>query len=120
MIYYFYSMPRRAISVTLAHDNVTWLKGRAGAVGGNVSALLDQLVTAARKGVCAVPSRSVVGTIDIDSSDPQLEQADAATRAVFDASLRRPFDGAQGRPRASREHGIRYRSPRTKPPKRHG
>ena len=121
-------MPRRAISVTLAHDNVTWLKGRAGAVGGNVSALLDQLVTAARKGVCAVPSRSVVGTIDIDSSDPQLEQADAATRAVFDASLRRPFDGAQGRPfdaaqgtpRASREHGIRYRSPRTKPPKRHG
>ena len=57
-------MARRAISVTLESDNVTWLKGRAGAVGESVSEVLDQIVSAARQGVPAGPARSVVGTID--------------------------------------------------------
>jgi hypothetical protein len=113
-------MPKRAISITLAHDNVTWLKGRAGAAGGNVSALVDQLVTAARKGKSAVSSRSAVGTIDIATSDPLLESADAAMRALFGASLRQPFDVKQGKPRALRENGTPARPPQVNPPKGRG
>src|SRR5687768_18504481 len=96
-------MARRAISVTLETDNVAWLKGRAGAAGESVSEMLDQLVTAARQGATPGHTRSVAGTIDIDSSDPLLEKADAAVRAAFDTSLRRPFDAAQGGPVAVRE-----------------
>ena len=84
-------MPRRAISVTLEADNVTWLKGRAGAAGESLSALLNQIVTVARHGSHAGPVRSVIGTIDIDASDPLLEQSDAKVRAAFDASLGRPL-----------------------------
>jgi hypothetical protein len=84
-------MTRRAISVTLEADNVTWLKGRAGAAGESVSELLDQIVTSARYGAHAGPARSVVGTIDIDSSDPLLEHADALVRAAFETSLGRPL-----------------------------
>lgn len=84
-------MPKRAISVTLEADNLTWLKGRAGAAGlRSVSELLDQLVTAARASGQVGPSRSVVGTIDVDASDPWLEGADELVRGIFDASLRRP------------------------------
>ena len=82
-------MTRRAISVTLESDNVTWLKGRAGAEGESVSRLIDQLVTSARSGNRAGPGRSVIGTIDIDDSDPLLDRADAAVRATFEASLAR-------------------------------
>ena len=58
-------MAKQAISVTLEADNLTWLKGRAGAAGlRSVSELLDQLVTAARASGRVGPSRSVVGTID--------------------------------------------------------
>jgi hypothetical protein len=84
-------MARRAVSVTLETDNVTWLKGRAGAAGKSVSELLDQIVTAARQGGRIGPVRSVAGTIDIDSSDPLLERADAVVRSAFDASLGRPL-----------------------------
>jgi hypothetical protein len=85
-------MAKHAISVTLEADNLTWLKGRAGAAGlRSVSELLDQLVTAARASGHAGTSRSVVGTIDIDASDPSLENADEALRALFDASLGRPL-----------------------------
>ncbi|MEO5510341.1 MAG: hypothetical protein ABIS27_06895 [Longimicrobiales bacterium] len=83
-------MNKRAISVTLGSDNVTWLKGRAGAEGESVSELLDQFITSARSGNRAGPGHSVIGTIDIDDSDPLLERADAAVRAAFDASLGRP------------------------------
>jgi hypothetical protein len=85
-------MAKQAISVTLEADNLTWLKGRAGAAGlRSVSELLDQLVTAARASGHAGTARSVVGTIDIDASDPSLENADDALRALFDASLGRPL-----------------------------
>jgi hypothetical protein len=94
-------MARRAISVTLESDNVIWLKGRAGATGESLSELLDQIVTAARKDMPPGAARSVAGTIDIDSSDPMLERADAAVRVLFDASL--------GRPVIAREHAPRDR-----------
>ena len=100
-------MPRRAISVTLDSDNVTWLKGRAGAEGESVSELIDQLVTSARSGKRAGTARSVIGTIDIHDSDPLLEQADAAVRAAFAASL--------GRPSVVRERPGAYRAKTRKP-----
>lgn len=85
-------MSKQAISVTLDSDNLMWLKGRAGAAGvRSVSELLDQIVTAARTSGQIGPSRSVVGTIDLDASDPWLEQADAAVRGMFEASLGRPL-----------------------------
>jgi hypothetical protein len=85
-------MSKQAISVTLDADNLTWLKGRAGAAGvRSVSELLDQLVSAARASGQIGPSRSVVGTIDVDASDPRLEGADEAMRSIFQASLGRPL-----------------------------
>ena len=85
-------MNKQAISVTLDADNLTWLKGRAGAPGvRSVSELLDQLVTAARASGQGGPSRSVVGTIDIDAGDPWLEGADADIRAIYETSLARPL-----------------------------
>jgi hypothetical protein len=83
-------MARRAISITLDIDNIAWVKGRAGAEGESVSEMIDQLVTAARQGHCAGPTRSVVGTIDVNASDPLLDKADAAVRAAFNASLGKP------------------------------
>ena len=100
-------MTRRAISVTLESDNVTWLKGRAGAEGGSVSGLIDQLVTSARSGNRAGPGRSVIGTIDIDDSDPLLNRADEAVRAAFDASLARVVE--------VRERPATYRTKKRKP-----
>lgn len=85
-------MAKQAISVTLDTDNLTWLRGRAGAAGiRSVSELLDQIVAAARASGHVGPSRSVVGTIDVDASDPWLEGADDAMRAIFQASLERPL-----------------------------
>lgn len=84
-------MNKRAISVTLHSDNLTWLKARAGAVGArSVSDLLDQIVGEARRASPGGNIRSVVGTIDIDSSDPLLTGADDVLRVLFDASLKRP------------------------------
>ena len=82
-------MNKRAISVTLHRDNVIWLKGRADAAGcKSVSELVDRLVTAARTGGEVAPPRSVVGTIEVDPSDPALERADAAVRDFYEAALR--------------------------------
>ena len=86
-----YRMSKRAISVTLHSDNLTWLKARAGAIGvRSVSELLDQLVAEARRTTPRGAVRSVVGTIDIDASDPLLEDADDVLRTLFDTSLKRP------------------------------
>ena len=50
-------MTKRAISVTLDGDNLTWLKARAGAAGvRSVSALLNELVRAPRRSGHAGPS----------------------------------------------------------------
>jgi hypothetical protein len=84
-------MTKRAISVTLHSDNLTWLKARAGAVGArSVSDLLDQIVADARRLTPGGAVRSVVGTIDIDASDPLLNGADDVLRTLFEASLGRP------------------------------
>jgi hypothetical protein len=85
-------MAKRAISVTLGSDNLTWLKARAGAIGvRSMSALLDQLITDARSLGTTGSTTSVVGTIDIDASDPLLLRADEGVRALFETSLGRPL-----------------------------
>ena len=77
-------MTKQAISVTLEADNLTWLRGRAGAAGlRSVSQLLDQLVSDARKAGRVGPARSVIGTVEIPASDPMLDGADAAARTLF-------------------------------------
>lgn len=85
---------RKAVSVTLKHDNLLWLRAQAAASSrGSVSEVLDRLVTDAREAgrTSAAAIRSVVGTIDLPYDDPQLERADAFVRAQFDGSLRRPM-----------------------------
>jgi hypothetical protein len=104
-------MAKQAISVTLDSDNLTWLKGRAGAAGlRSVSELLDQLVTAARESGRIGPSRSVVGTIDVDAGDPLLQGADEAVRGMYEASLRRPL--------MAKEVSAEYRVPARKKARR--
>src|SRR5438552_2620901 len=105
-------MSKQAISVTLEADNVLWLKGRARAAGArSVSELLDQIVTKARGAGAGGPPRSVVGTIDIDPTDPDLRKADAAVRALFAASVNRPFypTAKSAARRTSRRPGGRRR-----------
>lgn len=106
-------MAKQAISVTLDADNLTWLKGRAGAAGlRSVSELLDQLVTAARETGRIGPSRSVIGTIDIDANDPLLEGADDVIRGMYETSL--------GRPLMVKEQPADYRAPRGRKKGRRG
>ena len=103
-------MTKIPISVTLHRDNVTWLKGRAQAAGHrSVSELLDRLVTAARTTGQAAPARSIVGTIEIDPSDPLLEGADAAIRRLFASSLARPYYRVRVTPRQIRKKAAKMR-----------
>src|SRR5262245_46645536 len=111
-ISYEHRMSKQAISVTLDADNIMWLKGRAGAAGfRSVSELLDQLVSDARQAGTVGPSRSVVGTIDVDPTDPMLTHADTYIRALFDKSVGRPLRVKESSP----EYGVTRR-----PAKRRG
>jgi hypothetical protein len=94
-------MSKQAISVSLEVDNLTWLRGRARAAGGvSVSGLLDRLIEHARtKGSGGAPTRSVVGTLQISASDPELRTADEAVRKLFGISLGRSAGRARPRPR---------------------
>jgi len=72
--------------VTLAADNLLWLRGQARAVGRrSVSEVLDRLVSEARAGgrVRDDAVRSVVGSIRIAGFDADLSGADQAIRALF-------------------------------------
>lgn len=87
-------MPKEAVSVTLDADNLLWLRGRTKAAGRrSLSETLDRLIAEARAGGRVPPGsvHSVVGTIDINESDPFLLKADSIIRAQFEASLRRPL-----------------------------
>jgi hypothetical protein len=99
-------MAKHAISVTLEADNLMWLKGRVGATGlRSVSALLDRLVTQARTTGGVGAMRSVVGTIDVDPTDPFMEQADDVVQRLFETSLGRPMVLKKRAP----AHGVRTR-----------
>ena len=90
-------MNKRAISLTLRPENLLWLHGQARATGRrSVSDFLDQLLSEARTNgkTAGVAIRSVVGSVRISKSDPDLLKADATVRALFTASLaRRPRRG---------------------------
>jgi hypothetical protein len=91
-------MSKKAISVTLETENLTWLQGRVGATGlRSVSGLLDRLVTEARSHGSVGPIASVVGTIDIDATDSLLRTADDAVRGLVEGSLDRPLRASEGR-----------------------
>jgi len=82
-------MSKQAVSVTLGAENVLWLRAQARGSGRrSLSAVLDQLVSTARSGgaIHDAAIRSVVGTIRIDKSDPDLLRADAVVRALFPAA----------------------------------
>jgi hypothetical protein len=101
---------KRAISVTLHTENLTWLRARTAASGArSVSALLDRLVADARGQGTGGQSRSVVGTIDLDPADPLLLEADAAIRTAIETSIGRPLlvneARARYRKRPSRRRG---------------
>jgi hypothetical protein len=91
-------MPKKAVSLTLDEANVLWLKGRRYGQG-NLSAAVDDLITAARSGRLGVPPavRSVVGTIDLAADHPRLERADDAVRELFAASLAQPLRASGAR-----------------------
>jgi hypothetical protein len=103
-----YTVSKKPLSVTLEVDNLRWLRGRTGAAGlRSVSELIDRLVTEARVSGHG-PVRSVVGTVDIDSSDPRLEAADSAVRSLFEASLIRPVVAKE----TTTGYGARGRAPK--------
>ena len=85
-------MPKKAVSLTLDEANLLWLKGRSYGQG-NLSAVVDGLISAARAGRLGAPPavRSVVGSIDIAADDPRLERADREVRGLFAASLSQPL-----------------------------
>jgi len=84
---------KSAISITVGRDNLMWLKGQASArSGGNVSEIVDRLITQARAAGQTHPAaiRSVAGTIDLPD-DESLAEADGYVRGLFDRSLSRPM-----------------------------
>jgi hypothetical protein len=83
---------KHAISVTVARDNLMWLKGQAAArTGGNVSEMINRLIAEARAaGWVDAAARTVVGTIDLPD-DESLAEADAYVKALFDRSVSRPM-----------------------------
>ncbi len=98
-------MSKTAISVTLAPENLLWLESQALVrKARSLSATLDAILAEARQGRQVRAARSVVGTVRIDESDPELNRADAAERALFGTSLRprRARRPAGKRPRPGR------------------
>ena len=98
-------MPKRPVSVTLEEDNLLWLRARAvRRKRRSLSDALDEVITAARTTGALEASRSVVGTIEIPSGDPELERADQHVRSLFETSLSRPL--------AVREKAATYKAAR--------
>lgn len=93
-------MNKRAISVTLAPNNLLWIRAKAASSGcRSVSEMLDRLIYEARTSDRRQDEsmRSVVGTIRIAESDPDLSTADAAVRALFATVLSQPSASARSR-----------------------
>lgn len=98
-------MPKQAISVTLREDNLVWLRGQSRAAQHrSVSETLDRLIADARAGGRGADAsiRSIQGTIRIPETDPALERADAAIRALFRTAPARDRNAATRSRRARR------------------
>ena len=82
-------MSIKTIAVDLDPANVLWLKAQALAAGRrNLSEVLNQIVTRARYDGTSEPPevKSIVGQARINEDDPDLAEADAAIRALFEKS----------------------------------
>jgi hypothetical protein len=88
-------MPKRPVSVTLDGKR------------RSLSEALDEIVSAARVSADGRTIRSVVGTIDISTDDPNLERAGEFIRGELAASL--------GRPLILHEEQARYSPPSRAP-----
>ena len=98
---------KHAISITIARDNLMWLKGQAAArTRGNVSEMINRLIADARQAGQTDPAaiRSVVGTIDLPD-DESLTEADGYVRAMFERSLARPMLVRERPPKRSTRRG---------------
>jgi hypothetical protein len=101
-------MGKDAVSVTLDRDNLLWLRGRVAAgASASVSELVDHLVAQARTSGNAGDRaiRSVVGTVDVSVSDPDLLEADTYIRNLVNRSVERPLLVREVRPRKRRARG---------------
>ena len=80
-------MPKRAVSVTLDVDNLTWLRAQGGA-GRNVSRIVNELVSEARAvgRRFGAATRSVAGTVDLRNYDPGA--ADRQLHTILNGALR--------------------------------
>jgi len=79
-------MNKTPISVTLAADNLLWLKARTQATGSrSVSAVLDDLVSDARR--AAGSATSVVGWVSFPDGVAGLERGEQEIRKAFERSL---------------------------------
>lgn len=79
-------MNKRAISVTLDPDNLTWVRAQVLSSGArSVSQVLDRLIEEARArgGERGAGARTVIGLAHVASSDPDLSTGDSAVRALF-------------------------------------
>jgi hypothetical protein len=98
-------MPKKSLSITLDDANLLWLRGVAGATGGNLSETIDAIVSNARH-AGQVPEgsiRSIVGTVDIAADDEDLAQADAEVTSWLTTSLARPSIVRESRPSLPRQ-----------------
>lgn len=91
---------KKAVSVTLSPENLTWLRAQAARTHRSVSETLDRLLEDLRAGgaLRSLPSRSVVGLVRVPADDPDLRKAEASVRELFDRSLGREVN-AQPRKR---------------------
>lgn len=82
-------MSNKTIAIDLDPGNLLWLKARALAAGRrSMSEVLNQIIARAR---CSGTSeqqevKSIVGQARISEDDPDLVEADAAIRTLFEAS----------------------------------
>jgi hypothetical protein len=85
-------MSKQPVSVTLSADNIAWLRKQAMAENRSLSKALDDLIREARSAGLfdnrAI--RSVVGTIEIDPTDPDLLKADSSVLSLFRNSTDKP------------------------------
>lgn len=77
---------KTAISITLAPDNLLWLKARAQARGNrSISSAVDEILSEARR--LSGPVRSVVGTIRLPEGEAGLSRGDEEIRRLFTRAL---------------------------------
>jgi len=116
---YVYRMNKQAISVTLDPSNLVWLRAQTVDSGcRSVSETLDRLIHEARTGSTEKNTRirSVVGTLQIAESDPDLSTADAAIRELFPLASHHRRRMAE----TKKAHPKRRGSPLTRGKQKHG